>query len=87
MIEYLKDLQSKSVTSKKERVRHKKIIEYFDVLAEYGTRARKPYVKHIEDDIWELRPKNYRFFFAYWKDNIFMMLRHCIKKTQKTSSP
>ncbi len=84
IIDYLKDLQSKSVTSKNDRVRYKKIIEYFDVLTEYGTRAGEPYVKHIEDDIWELRPTNDRFFFFYWKDNIFMMLHHFIKKTQKT---
>jgi len=81
---YLKDLQSKSMTSKNERIRYKKIIEYFDVLAEYGTRAGEPYVKHIEGDIWELRPTKDRFFFFYWKDNIFMMLHHFVKKTQKT---
>ena len=50
----------------------------------YGTRLGKPYVKHIEGDIWELRPLSNRIFFFYWKNNKFVLLHHFIKKSQKT---
>lgn len=49
----------------------------------YSTRPGLPASKHIEDDIWELRPTNDRFFYAYWKDDTFVILHHYIKKTQK----
>ena len=41
-------------------------------------------MKHIEGDIWELRPLKDRIFFFYWKDNTFILLHYFIKKTQKT---
>ena len=82
--EYIRDLNAKAVTSKEHRICHKKLIEYMEVLSQYGTRAGKPYLDHIHGDIWELRPTNDRVFFFYWKDNAFLMLHHFIKKTQKT---
>jgi len=41
-------------------------------------------VKHIGGQIWELRPLKNRIFLFYWKDNMFVMLHHFIKKTNKT---
>lgn len=42
-------------------------------------------MKHIEDDIWELRPGNNRvFYFFYGEDGKFVLLNHFKKKTQKT---
>ena len=49
-----------------------------------GTRAGMPYTKHIDGDIWELRPLKDRFFFVYWKNNKFIALHHFHKKTKKT---
>ena len=40
-------------------------------------------MKHIEDDLWELRPLSNRIFFFYWKDNKFVLVHHYIKKSQK----
>jgi len=77
-------LQTKGKTSKSERIRSEKILTYIRVLQEYGTRAGEPFVKHIEDDIWELRPLNDRIFFFYFKDNTFVLLHHFMKKTKKT---
>ena len=82
--EYLDDLRSKASTSKDDRIKSQKIDEYFDVLERMGTRAGLPYTKHIEGDLWELRPLKDRFFFAYWKDNKFIVLHHFHKTTQKT---
>jgi len=41
-------------------------------------------MKHIEDDIWEIRPIKNRIFFASWTDDSFILLHHFQKKTQKT---
>ena len=61
-----------------------KIDYYLQVLREYGTRAGEPFVKHIDDDIWELRPLSDRIFFFCWQGNVFIMLHHFVKKTKKT---
>lgn len=84
ILNYLDDLAQKAETSKTDRINHTKILTYLNVLAQYGTRAGQPVVKHIEGNIWELRPLKNRIFFFYWKDNAFVLLHHFIKKTQKT---
>jgi phage-related protein len=86
IIEYLSELAQKAKNSKSERVRLKKIYEYLDQLGHYGTRIGEPKVKHITGQIWELRPTNDRIFFFYWKDNIFVLLHHFVKKSPKTPS-
>ncbi len=80
----IEELNKRAKTSKKERVRLKKIAEYIELLKAYGTRAGLPATKHLEDDIWELRPNDDRFLLAYWKDNKFILLHHFLKKTKKT---
>lgn len=82
--DFIEDLNTKANTSKSHRVRLKKISEYLELLKAYGTRAGLPSTRHIEDDIWELRPMQDRILFAYWKDNKFLLLHHFVKKTQKT---
>jgi phage-related protein len=80
--EYLTALAAK--TDKDSRVKMSKIDYYFQALREYGTRAGEPFIKHIDGDIWELRPLRDRFFFFAWQDNNFVLLHHFVKKTQKT---
>ena len=82
--EYIRELDKKAQSSKNERVKLKKILEYIEVLSLYDTRVSVPYVKHILGDIWELRPTSDRIFFAYWKDDTFVLLHHFVKKSQKT---
>ena len=79
--EYLDSLNNKN---KDNRIKLNKIYEYFLMLEKNGTRAGIPYIKHIEDNIWELRPLRDRFFFAHYIDNKFVILHHFVKKTQKT---
>ncbi|ACL19495.1 protein of unknown function DUF891 [Desulfitobacterium hafniense DCB-2] len=81
--DYIAELDEKANTSKDSRVRLKKIYQYFELLKIYGTRAGLPSSKYIEEDIWELRPTNDRFFYVYWKNDTFVILHHYIKKTQK----
>ncbi|MCL1866548.1 MAG: type II toxin-antitoxin system RelE/ParE family toxin [Oscillospiraceae bacterium] len=78
----MKDLSQR--TDKNSRINHNKINEYIQVLAENGKTAGEPYIKHIDGDIWELRPIRNRIFFASWTDDGFLLLHHFIKKTQKT---
>lgn len=82
--DYIRELAQKSATSKTDRVNLTKILSYLNILSTYGTRVGQPVVKHISDDIWELRPLSNRIFFFYWKDNKFVLLHHFIKKSQKT---
>lgn len=84
IVDFLDELQAKSKTSKADRINREKILAYIGALARFGTRIGKPYVKHIDGEIWELRPLGNRIFFFYWKDNKFVLLHHFIKKTQKT---
>lgn len=82
---YINELDKQSATSKDARIKYKKILEYMGQLKRYGVAAGKPAIEHITGtELWELRPINDRIFFAYWKDNTFVLLHHFVKKTQKT---
>ena len=84
MKEYLYDLARRGKTSKNERVNFEKIAAYIKALERYGTRVGSPTVKHLDGNLWELRPLKNRIIFFYWKDDTFVLLHHFIKKTQKT---
>lgn len=49
-----------------------------------GLRLGEPYIKHLYNDIWELRPLRDRILFAYWDNNSFILLSIFMKQTQKT---
>ena len=44
----------------------------------------EPYIKHLDGEIWELRPIRDRILFAAWHQGGFVLLHHFMKKTQKT---
>jgi len=81
---FVKDLYAQSQTDKNAKIHFNKIVAYFDLLEELGTRVGQPITKHLEGEIWELRPLNNRILYAYYKDNTFIMLHQFVKKTQKT---
>lgn len=60
--DYFADLAKKSTYSKTVRIQKNKIFAYIKALKEYGTRIGNPIVKHIQGDLWELRPLNNRIF-------------------------
>ena len=70
-------------TDKKSKSLSEKINDYFTALAKYGLSLGEPYIKHIEGELWEIRPKNQRFLFAKINDG-FYILSHFEKKTTKT---
>lgn len=81
---FIKDLNVKAATSKESRINFNKIAAYLDMLEEMGTRVGEPVTKHLDGEIWELRPLRNRILYAYYKDNKFIILHHFVKKTQKT---
>ena len=54
------------------------------LLQDHGTRLGENITKHLEEDIWELRPGRNRVLFFYHKDDTYVLLHHFLKKTQKT---
>lgn len=80
--EYLQELADKS--DKDSRINLNKIRDYVKSLSLYGKALGEPYIKHLDDDIWELRPLRNRILFFGYDGNQFILLSHFIKKTQKT---
>ena len=80
--DYLRELVAKG--DKDSRIKANKINDYIEYLAREGQNAKEPYIKHIDGEIWELRPIRDRILFTAWKDNKFVLLHHFVKKTQKT---
>lgn len=82
--EYLDKLEEKSIKSKDARIKYNKIDQYIGVLMKHGTGAGEPYVKHLDGEIWELRPLRDRILFFAWDGNAFILLSCFMKSTQKT---
>lgn len=80
--EYLQELAQKK--DKDSRIKLNKIRDYVKILSEYGTQAGEPYIKHLDGDIWELRPLRDRILFVGWVNGGYVLLHHFMKKTQKT---
>lgn len=81
--DYIKKLKKKGIKSKESRIQFNKIVAYFDLLEEMGTRVGEPVTKHLDGDIWELRPLKHRFLYAYYEKGKFVVLHHFIKKSKK----
>lgn len=72
------------MNDKNSRIKLNKIRDYIKILEQNGLSAGEPYIKHIEGELWELRPIRDRIFFIAWHDNSFVLLHHFLKKSQKT---
>ena len=59
--EFLESLRVKAATNKDARIQYKQISLYIQLLEDNGTRLNENITKHLDDDIWELRPGNYIF--------------------------
>lgn len=69
---------------KESRVRLNKVMDYISILEANGKQAGMPYMKHLQGDIWEIRPLRDRVLFAGAVNGKFVLLHHFMKKTQKT---
>ena len=81
---FLEELRSKAATNKDARIQFNQISLYIELLQNSGKKLPENITKHIEDDIWELRPGANRVLYFYCDSNTFILLHHFRKKTQKT---
>ena len=82
VLEYIQNLKKRN--NKDSRIKLNKINDYITILVRFGTRAEEPYIKHIDGEIWELRPLRDRILFVAWHNGDFVLLHQFMKKTQKT---
>ncbi len=71
-------------TNKDARIQFKQATYYIELLEQNGTLMSENITKRLTDNIWELRPGNNRVFYFFFKDDIFVLLHHFRKKSQKT---
>lgn len=81
---FLEELRIKSISSKDARIQYNQISLYIQLLQDNGTHLPNNITKHLEDNIWELRPGNNRVFYFFHKDDTFVLLHQFRKKSQKT---
>ena len=82
--DFLEELRNKSTNSKDARIQYKQLSLCIQLLQDHGTLLPENVAKHLEDDIWELRPGNNRVFFFYFRDDTYILLHHFRKKSQQT---
>ena len=78
------ELADKAKTNKDFRIQLKQITYYIELLKNMGLTLPDNITKHLQDDIWELRPGNNRILYFYHSNNTFVLLHMFRKKTQKT---
>ena len=81
-MEFLTELAN--TNGKDSRVRLKKVQDYINILQTYGNTVGAPVMKHLDGEIWELRPLRDRILFAGVVGGKFVLLHQFLKKTQKT---
>ena len=80
--DYTNELALKS--DKDSRIKFRQIRRQIEFLTERGTRIGEPVVKHVDGEIWELRPLRDRILFAAWVGDSFVLLHQFLKTTPKT---
>lgn len=84
VLEFLENLRAKASKNKDCRIQYKQAVLAIQLLQDNGTWLSSEVTKHIDENIWELRPGNNRiFYFLVGKDS-FVLLHVFRKKTQKT---
>lgn len=82
--EFLEALRIKAATNKDARIQYKQAVLYIQLLQNNGTRLPENITKHLEENLWELRPGNNRVFYFYYENDTFVLLHSFRKKSQKT---
>lgn len=69
------------------RIRLEKVNDYIQALSVYGAeQLPAKYAKHLNGEIWELRPIRDRVLFAGITGGRYVLLHQFMKRTQKTPS-
>ena len=82
--DFLEDLRRKSRTSKDARVQYNQVSLYIRLLSKNGTNMNEAITKHLDENIWKLRPGNNRVFYFFAQKDTFVLLHQFRKKSQKT---
>jgi phage-related protein len=82
VLEYIQELDRRK--DKDSRIKVNKIYDYIEILSRVGTLAGEPYIKHLEGEIWEIRPIRDRICFSPLDDKSFILLHRFMKKTRET---
>ncbi len=80
----LEALRKKAPYVKDARIQFGQISRCIELLQQNGTNLPIDIVKHIDNEIWELRPGKNRVFFFFYANETFVLLHHYRKKSQKT---
>jgi phage-related protein len=65
----------------------KKLTYQLELLDILGNRMHEPHAKQLRGlkyPLWELRPMPERIFYAYWRDDQYVLLHHYTKRQDKT---
>lgn len=84
VIEFFDSLWKAYPKSKDARIQYEQFFAQIEMLKTNGTKLPQNITKHIEEDIWELRPGHNRVLYFCWLGDTFVMLHHFRKTTQKT---
>ena len=80
----LLELAKKAINSKDARIRFNQINYCIELLKKQGTRLPVSVTKHLQGEIWELRPGNNRVLYFYFENDTYVLLHMFRKQTQKT---
>lgn len=83
-LDFLETLRIKAQKSKNARIQYKQAVLYIELLKKNGTFLPDNITKHIEENIWELRPGNNRIFYFFHEKETFVLLHTFMKKSNKT---
>ena len=81
---FLETLRTSANVSKDARIQFGQASRYIELLEINGTNLPTDIAKHLEDEIWELRPGKNRILFFHYNKDTYVLLHHFRKKTQKT---
>lgn len=81
---FLEELRLRSHSNKDARIQYNQLLFYIDLLSKNGTFLPSTITKHIDEDIWELRPGSNRVLYFYCDNDAFVLLHHFRKKTMKS---
>ncbi|MCR5695079.1 MAG: type II toxin-antitoxin system RelE/ParE family toxin [Clostridia bacterium] len=80
----LMELAKRSSNDKDARIQFKQITYYIELLKHKGTRLTENITKHLQGEIWELRPGSNRVLYFYFENDTYVLLHMFKKKTRKT---
>ncbi|MBR0169125.1 MAG: type II toxin-antitoxin system RelE/ParE family toxin, partial [Synergistaceae bacterium] len=66
--DFIEALRISSSTNKDSRIQYRQIILHIQMLQDNGTMLPEVITKHLDEDIWELRPGNNRVLYFFCRE-------------------